>query len=574
MPCLTPLFDVPPIASVQDLVRHAARTHGGATALVDLRPTPISRVTFAELERAIAAFGAALREAGVRERDHLIIIGENRVQWGIAYLTAMCFNLVAVPIDRNLKENDILTIVHVSDARAVVFTEGFRDLFTGLRTTIKTLSVLVDMDATEERDGVLSMPAMMASHRIETSTIPAFPTLDPDALAALVFTSGSMGRAKGVMLSQANLANNLMAMLRMIHIRPDDRFLSVLPIHHTYECTCGMLCPLFAGATVLYARSLKTVSEDLLTARPTVLLGVPLLFEKMYKKIQAGVREKPLVAALLPALRTVVGGLESLGATQVRTKLFHRIHASFGGAIRIMIAGGAAMDPAIAAAFRSYGFTFIQGYGLTESSPILALNRLTCFKDDAVGLPLPNIELRIFEPDEEGNGEIIARGPSIMLGYYKNPDATAAVMRDGWLHTGDSGYLDADGFLHINGRKKNVIIAKNGKNVFPEELEDLVNRIPFVLECVVHGVRSAKGDEEIAVRIVPNAETFIAFSEKQKRPLTPELINDVLQLEIRSLNKKLPIWKQIRHVIVQEEEFEKTTTQKIKRYLVGTTGNS
>jgi long-chain acyl-CoA synthetase len=322
------------------------------------------------------------------------------------------------------------------------------------------------------------------------------------------------------------------------------------------------------GASVHYARSLKTVLEDLQRVRATILLGVPLLYDKMYKRIVAAIEEKRFASLLIKPMSGVASLAEALGAGGVRKKLFHAIHDKFGGALRILIVGAASPSPEVGRGMRSLGFTFIQGYGLTETSPILALNRLRKFKDDAAGVPLPGLEIRIVDPDEEGRGEIVVRGPSVMMGYYKNEEATRQVLKDGWFATGDYGCFDADGFLHISGRKKNVIVASNGKNVFPEELEDQVNAIPFVLESAVYGAKGPNSDEEICVMVVPNAETFLAYADKTGNQLTKEWIEDVINQEIRALNRKLPLYKQIRRVRIKDSEFEKTTSMKIKRYLL------
>ena len=342
----------------------------------------------------------------------------------------------------------------------------------------------------------------------------------------------------------------------------------MLPIHHTYECTCGQLCPLFSGSSVHYARSLKTVVEDLQRVRATILLGVPLLYDKVYKRITAGIAEKRVTSVLVPSLKALANAVETVGVGGLRRKVFKQIHERFGGAIRIFIVGGAAPRPEIAAGLRALGFTFLQGYGLTETSPIVALNRLRKFRDDAAGLPLPSLEVRIEAPDAEGVGEIVVRGPSVMLGYYKNEEATREVLRDGWFSTGDYGSFDADGFLHVTGRKKNVIVASNGKNVFPEEIEDRINAIPFVLESVVYSARSDAGEEEIAAMIVPNAEEFVELAQRTGTEVSAEAIKETIHREIRALNRRLPLYKQIRRVTVKEGEFEKTTTHKIKRYLV------
>jgi long-chain acyl-CoA synthetase len=387
-------------------------------------------------------------------------------------------------------------------------------------------------------------------------------------MAEIIFTSGTLGRAKGVMLTQKNLASDLMAMISMIHIPPSDRFLSVLPIHHTYECTCGFLCPLISGASVHYARSLKTVLDDLQRVRATMLLAVPLMFDKIFKRIYQGIKEKKLVSLLFPSLVKITNVAVRFGWKSSKKLVFAEIHEKFGGQIRIFIAGGAAPDPAVAKGLRELGFNFLQGYGLTETSPILALNRLDEFKDDAAGLPMPCAEIRINQPNDDGIGEIFARGSNVMIGIYKNEKATKEAFEDGWFKTGDLGYIDADGFLHICGRKKNVIISRSGKNVYPEEVEDVLLRSPFVQECLVYGEDDPKLDEIIAVQIVVDAEAFIELSEARQVPITPELINEVIAEEIKKTNADLTGFKQIRKFTIREQEFEKTTTLKIKRYLV------
>ncbi len=562
-----PLFPVPHLETLRDLVHGSAERYPDKLALEDLNETPIAHLTFGELADAVTQFGRALRRAGLEQRDHVAVIAENRVQWVVAYLALANVNMVVVPIDKSLKENEIITILHASDAKAVVFSEGLRDTVLTLAPSVKALKVFVDMDLPERQGRVQSMAEMMAGARAAAGG-DSPPYLDPDAVAVIVFTSGSMGRAKGVMLSQRNIASNLMGMLSMIELLASDRFLSVLPIHHTYECTCGVLCPLTVGASVHFARSLKTVVEDLQRVRATILLAVPLLYDKMYKRICAGIEEKKLAARLVGPMARVADAAEAVGLSGARRRFFAAIHEKLGGAIRILIVGGAAPNPEVSRGMRSFGFTLLQGYGLTETSPIVALNRLRKFRDDAAGLPLPNLEVRIDNPDSEGRGEIVVRGPSVMLGYYKNEEATRQVLKDGWFTTGDWGYIDGDGFLHVAGRKKNVIVAANGKNVFPEELEDLVNAIPLVLESVVHGVRGANGGEEIGVIVVPNAEAIYAHANRSGASITRPWIEDQINREIRSLNRKLPLYKQIRRVEIKEGEFEKTTTQKIKRYLI------
>lgn len=560
------LNDVPQIESIQQMVLESAEKYGDKIALEDLNPTPIQSVTYDQLLQNILKFGTALRNLGLQERAHVAVIGENRVQWSISYLTCMCFNYVVVPIDKNLPDNEILNIVHESDAEAIIFSDSFSSTFAASHSALKKLKHYICMDETTENSGMKIMSGLIRTTQPVSKS--ELPKINPDDLAEIIFTSGSLGRAKGVMLTQGNLASNLVDMVSMVLITKEDRFLSVLPIHHTYECTCGMLCPLYSGASAHYARSLKTVVDDIQKVKATILLGVPLLFDKMFKRIMRGIKEDKMKSKIVPPLMKITNLLQLAGLKNIKQKLFKELHEKFGGAVRIFIAGGAAPDPLVAKGLREFGFTFIQGYGLTETSPITALNRLDSFKDDAAGLPLPRIQIKIHQPDQEGNGEIWIKGPNVMKGYYKNEKLTSEAFEDGWFKSGDVGYIDKDGFLHISGRKKNVIISKSGKNVFPEEIEDVLNRSPFILECMVYGEPDEKQDEVIAAQIVVDAEAFIEIAETENVSINDELINKKISEEIDKVNKQLASYKQIRKYYIREQEFEKTTTQKIKRYLV------
>ena len=557
---------VPEIRSIQDLVLRSARIYGHKQALEDLKETPIRRLTHEEIVSQVLRFGAALRDLDLPERSHVAIIGENRVQWSLSYLTLMCFNYVVVPIDRNLGVNDILNILHESDAVAVIYSEAFEPMLSERRMSMKKLKVYINMDRPAESDGTLSMMELI--EQSPGRKVDDLPRIVPEELAEIIFTSGSLGRAKAVMLSQGNLAANLMSMVRMVMIYPEDRFLSVLPMHHKYECTCGMLCPLYAGASVFYAKSLKTVVDDLQASRATMLLAVPLLYDKMFKRIYKSIKEKRLTSMVIGPLIRASNFMEWIGWKSCKRQVFKEIHERFGGHIRLFIAGGAAVDPMVAKGLREFGFTFLQGYGLTETSPILALNHPLKFKDEAAGLPLPGVTLKINAPNIEGVGEVWAKGANVMLGYYKNEQATRDAREGEWFKTGDLGYRDEDGFLHISGRMKNVIISRRGENVYPEEIEDLINRSPYVLESMVFGEPDEKHDEIIGIQVVPDAEAFIELAETRGIQITDELMKEVIGSEVAKVNKELPGFKQIRKFHLRENEFEKTTTLKVKRYLV------
>ncbi len=561
-----PLYDVPHIDSVQEMVIGSAKRHQNKLALEDLNETPISRVTYSSLLETVLRFGNALKSIGIKERDHVALIGENRVQWAISYLTAMTFNLVIVPVDKNLGVNEILNILHESDSSSVIFSEAYAPVFSEKRAALKHIRTYVNMDLRSHEGDVYSMVELI--NRSPAAEPNSLPKINPDELAAILFTSGTLGRAKGVMLSQKNIASNLVDMVGFFGIFPEDRFLSVLPLHHTYECTCGMLCPLYGGSSVTYARSLKTVVEDMQKARPTMLLAVPLMYDKMFKAIYRGISEKKLVAPIIRPMIRATDFLSKIGWKNSKKAIFKEIHHKFGGSVRCFIAGGAAPDPLVAKGLREFGFGFVQGYGLTETSPILTLNRLQDFKDNSAGTPLPHVQIRIANPDANGVGEVYAKGPNVMLGYYRSEKATQEAFDDGWFRTGDVGLIDADGFLHISGRKKNVIISKGGENVFPEEIEDALNRSPFIIESMVYGEKNEKEGEIIAAQIVVDAEAFIELADSKGVSITPELIHEVIDGEVRRVNREFQTYKQIKKFIVRDEEFQKTTTQKIKRFTV------
>lgn len=558
------LFEVPQIESIQDMLLKSTAKYSSKLAMEDLTSYPISSATYSELKDYIFKFGTSLQKIGLKPRDHIAVVGENRVQWAIAFLTAMMFDFVVVPVDKNLTQSEILNIIHESDSVALVFSGSLAELFREKKTVLGKIKFYISMDLQKHENDDHSMIEM-----INNITLPAEPPkINPDDVAEIIYTSGSLGRAKGVMLSQKNLAVNLMAMRQMVQILPEDRFIGILPIHHTYQCTCGFLCTLYSGSSVHFARSLKTIPEDMAKSKPTILLGAPLLFNKMYKKIMKSVSAKKTTSILFSAMLNVSDLTKSIGWKNSKKMLFGKIHQTLGGSMRLLIAGGAAPDPKVSKFFREVGFNIIQGYGLTETSPILALNKVENFKDAAAGLPLPGVEIKINNPDKKGVGEIYTRGLNNMLGYYKNPTATKETFENDWFKTGDLGYFDEDGFLFICGRKKNVIIANNGENVFPEEIEDILDRSQFVLECMIYGEEDEKHDERIVALIVPDTDAFIDYSEKNNVQITPELIDQLISQAVKDANSQLAPFKQIKKYYIHENELEKTTTQKVKRYMV------
>ena len=387
-----------------------------------------------------------------------------------------------------------------------------------------------------------------------------------DEMAVLLYTSGTTGLSKGVMLSNTNLAYNLMAAPTILKVNPWDIFFSVLPVHHTYECTCDFLMPLYKGASIAFCEGLRYITQNLEEVKPTMILGVPALIETLYKKIMKNVKKQgkdKTLARLLKANRKT----KKLGL-DISKPFTKQILDVFGGRMRVIISGGAAIDPEILQFFNDIGIIGVQGYGLTECSPMAALNPDVekDMRNAAAGHLLPGMEVKIEDPDEDGVGEICFRGDNVMMGYYNNEAATNDVLRDGWFYSGDLGYVDEQNFVYITGRKKNVIITKNGKNVFPEEIEYYLSRIPYIAESMVWGDENDEGtnDTSIVATIVTDAEEL---EEALGAGYTDEQVKDLLWKEIDKVNEELPLFKRVKKINVRTEEFEKNTSKKIKRFV-------
>ena len=560
-----PLRQVDPFDTIPEILLRSAERFPAKEALVELRTDLDSRtITYGELSRSVDGLAASTLQRVRGGKPVVAIVGMNSIRWAIAYLAALRTGGCVVPMDRELPAPELGAIIHYSGANIVFFDsqyeEGFRELaqHTGGRLH------LVNMEKGEESPSG-DLPTMWEMIESPPRQAPGFDTPDPGNVASICYTSGTMGKAKGVLLSHHNICSDIHQMLRMIDLRHDDVFLSVLPIHHTYECTCGFLGPLRAGATVVFCRGLRYIGEDLARSRATVMLGVPLLWESMYRKIMTAVRAKPAGRLKLTLGRAVSRLAEAVTGRSIRRRVFSPLHEKVGGKVRFFISGGAGVDPEVSAGYRELGFRFLQGYGLTESSPIISLNREFAFRDESVGLPLPEMRVRIDDPDEENVGEIVVSGPNVMLGYHNDPEETAKVLRDGWLYTGDFGRLDEEGFLYVTGRKKNVIISKSGKNVYPEEIETMLNRSRIVGEAMVFGRESGTKGEQIAAIVVPDMDELILIAENRHEKLTKEFAAGLVRREIQAFNASQPVFKRIASFIVMEEELPKTTTRKIRR---------
>lgn len=383
--------------------------------------------------------------------------------------------------------------------------------------------------------------------------------IDHDAMSIMLFTSGTTSLAKIVMLSQNNICSNIYSIGCIAKVTKEDTFLSFLPLHHTFECTTTFLYGLSCGITVAFCDGLRYIVQNLKEYQVTGLVCVPLMLEAMYKKIQKGIAKKHMTT-LFNLLSLFCNFLLQF-RIDIRRKVFHSVINELGGHLRVIVYGAAPMDRSTIVGLSNIGINLLNGYGLTETSPVLSAENDHYKKPGSVAFALPNVEIKIDNQNEHGVGEIIARGPSIMLGYYQNEEANQEALKDGWFHTGDLGYYDKDGYLFVTGRKKNVIVLKNGKNIYPEEIELLIARLPFVSENLVYGKPTEDNDLDIAVKIVYNKEYM---SECYAQHLESDYQN-IIWNEIKQINQTLPTYKRIKHLTITQEPMIKTTTQKVKR---------
>ncbi|HSR68465.1 MAG TPA: AMP-binding protein [Acidobacteriota bacterium] len=555
-----PLLPSYPLHDLRELVFKAAQRKPDKAALKSKTKGVWTSTTYAQLREQVEHMATFYFECGLKAGERIGILSENRTEWCIAYLAAVASGMTALPIDKDLKPREVRHILKFAEAALLVCGGEFAAALEDVRGDIETLEKVVSM---EEEKGVadLSFPeALEIGYQAleEGSQAFAQAQVSPDDVAAIIFTSGTTGNPKGVMLTHGNIAADIKATSEYVSIAgEEDVLLSVLPLHHTYECTGGFLMVLYQGSTVCHAENLRRIAENMAETRTTIMLGVPLLFEMIYRRIEEGLRKKG--EGKIRTAKKVASFTERFLGWNIRRRLFKELHQRFGGKLRLLISGGAAIDPAVSKGFRELGIDFIQGYGMTEAAPIVAVNRVNCFRDAAAGIPLPGVEVKIEK------GEICVRGDIVMKGYYRNPEATAETIIDGWLHTGDLGYLE-DGFVYINGRKKSVIVTPNGKNVYPEELETALNQSPYILESLVWGGPEEDPSQvEVQAIVVPDSEGF--DQEFGASSYDDDKVQQVISAEIKRICMDMANYKKIKKFTLRQEEFEKTTTKKIKRFL-------
>lgn len=556
-----------PITDIKHMIETSAELYADNVAFYEKKKKgqPYEPITYKEMLSQMNALGTALIDLGLKDK-RIAIIGANSSKWALSYLATVCGTGVVVPLDKELPASTLEDLIKQSDATAVIFDKKYEDIFDEIKKKDENkLSVLINMHAEEDTECALSWSGLLEKgQKLLDDGDRRF--LDAqiirDVMSILLFTSGTTGVSKGVMLSHGNIAEDLMAAPTMLKVYETDIFFSVLPVHHTYECTCGFLMPLYKGAAIAYCEGLKYITKNLAEIKPTLFLGVPALFEKLYKKIWQNVRKQGK-EKLLKRVIKINNKTKKIGINLGKI-FFKDILAVFGGRMRMMICGGAAINPDVLNGIRDFGINAVQGYGLTECAPLAALNPDTAPVASSIGIEFPGIEVTIMDKDDDGIGEICVKGPNVMLGYYNMPELTDETIVDGWFHTGDMGYKDKDGYVYITGRKKNVIITKNGENVFPEEVEYLLNLSPVVLESMVFEEASEnKDDKRIAASIVVDMESVEEFYGKD---LTDEQIDKLIWEVVDKYNDENPMYKKIRRVSIRRTELKKNTSNKIIRF--------
>ena len=513
----------------------------------------------------VEALGTALISIGLKDK-RIGVIGENRYEWEEAYLSVTCGTGIVVPLDKALTEKELLSLIERSEIEAIFYTAKYTEIMEkAQKEKIGKIKYYISMDLEEKTGDIYSQKELIKTgkellEKGDRNFLDA--EIDNDAMAVMLFTSGTTSQSKAVMLSNTNLTSNIYDISSVFDIGKDDTLLSFLPLHHVFECTVGFLFAMSVGATIAFCEGIRHIADNLKEYEATVMIAVPVLFENMYKKVMQGIDKKGKTETVKFAIK--LSNFLRFFGVDIRKKLFKDVHANFGGKLRLLVAGGAAFDPDAEKGFTNLGVDTFQGYGLSETAPVVAAENPTYHKLGSIGKTFPSLETKIVDPDECGIGELAVKGPTVMLGYYGNEEATKECMIDGWFHTGDLAYIDKDGFIFITGRKKSVIVLKNGKNVFPEETETLINKIPGVKESFVFG----KPDEEDANDLKMCVEVvFDRDAMKSEYGVeSDEEIKAKLWEKIKEMNKTMPKYKYVKELIITEEELIKTTTLKIKRH--------
>ena len=521
------------------------------------------KVTYKEFCYEINSLGTALIEMGLKGK-RIAVIGENRYEWELSYLAVVTGTGTIVPLDKALPENEIESLIIRSEVEAIIYSEKYDECMAKIQKQGNTkLKYFISMDLEKNDFNKYSLKEITKKGKelldggnkefLEAK-------IDNEEMSIMLFTSGTTNQSKAVMLSHKNICTNVKDIRNVFELDETDRLLSFLPLHHTFECTVGFLYPLSIGGSIVFSKGVRHIADELKNFKITAMICVPVVFEKMYDKLMKTIEDKGKMPTVKKGIK-LSNCLLKVGI-DIRKKLFKEIHDNLGGCLRVMVAGGAALSPEKEKGFWDLGFNVLQGYGLTETSPVIAAELTKQKRLGSIGKKFPSVEVKIDNPDKSGVGELLAKGDSVMIGYYNNEEANEEVFtEDGWFRTGDLARIDKNGYLYISGRKKFVIVLKNGKNVYPEEIESLLEKSELVKECMVFGMPARDGDVTLSVKICYDKD----YVKKQFGDITIDDLKEKIWNWVKEVNKTVPKYKYVKKLILTDEELVKTTTLKIKR---------
>ena len=531
---------------------------------------PYKEISYKQFGEDVIALGAKLIKI-LPKNARVVIVSETTYDWYVSYMAMLCGVGIVAPVDKELPDNELENVINRSKATAVIYSAKKKDSIKKIENSIPKVKYFIEMNSDEYIIGKhvgINYLIKEGKEIVESGDTSYMDIkIDPEEFKVLIFTSGTTSNSKGVMICNRNLAANINAVFAFMHLYPEDRLFSILPLHHTYESTIGFLVPFAAGSSIAICEGLRYIVPDMQEAKPTVMLTVPLLVENLYKKINETIK-KSKKDGIVNSMIYITNALKAVNV-DIKRKVFREILENFGGRLRIIVSAAAPIDSKIAKWIEDIGIEFLQGYGLTETSPIAALTpEYEPSRYASTGIAVKDTDIKVLNPNEKGEGELLIKGPTLMLGYYENEEETRKAIENGYFHSGDIGRIDADGFIYITGRSKNVIVTQNGKNIYPEEIEMLLNDIPEIKESIVYGQKESedKRDKELIItaKIIPN---YKKIEEIYGKNLSDEEVQKIIWNKVKETNKKLTSYKAVRKIEIKKDEFEKTSTMKIKRYV-------
>ena len=539
------------ITDLKDMLKKSGEKYGEKIAYKIRQENGYKEITHNEVRKMVDGLGTKLIDMGLKDK-RIAVIGENRYEWEIAYLSIVCGTGTVVPLDKSLPENELESLIERSKAEAIICSQKYVEI---LKKT--KLKYIISMDLEKDNDGIISQKRLISEGiQLVKSGNTSFTNakIDNEKMSIMLFTSGTTSISKAVALSHKNICSNLMDISSILDVNSSDVFLSFLPLHHVFECTVGFLFSLYVGAETVFCDGIRHIPENLAEYKVSVMASVPAIYERLFKIIKKHLEKQGKVEQILKDEEKYKDS-----SMEKKKEVFKEIHDLLGGNIKLFISGAASLDPSIEEKFRRLGFNMVQGYGLTETSPVVAIGNKKYHKTGSIGKCVPSDEVKLLDVNKDGIGELAVKGPNVMLEYYENKEATEKVLKNGWFQTGDLARIDEEGYIFICGRKKSVIVLKNGKNIFPEEMETLINKEDGVEESFIFGKPISKdpNDIKIFVKIVYNKENFEAKTETE--------IKEYFNEKIKSINKTMPHYKAIRGIIISDKPLIKTTTNKIKR---------